>query len=147
MSCQVYSSKILTNKIRLDCGTVLRSGRFLTHRRVSCWNSLLRPELMFQALQGCHWSPDSAAFLSSYVGCDSVASHAVGDAIDAGLEVQPFFRGKLCGHSRIVQSPLVFLLQINNCRKKVWLLVFFCPSFLNLAFRICNPLRWIHYTL
>ncbi|MDB7642122.1 hypothetical protein PND20_05605 [Ligilactobacillus ruminis] len=36
MSCQVYSSKILTNKIRLDCGTVLRSGRFLTHRRVSC---------------------------------------------------------------------------------------------------------------
>ena len=28
--------KILTNKIRLDCGTVLRSGRFLTHRRVSC---------------------------------------------------------------------------------------------------------------
>ena len=28
--------KILTNKIRLDCGSVLRSGRFLTHRHVSC---------------------------------------------------------------------------------------------------------------
>ena len=31
-----FKYKILTNKIRLDCGTVLRSGRFLTHRHVSC---------------------------------------------------------------------------------------------------------------
>ena len=31
-----FKYKILTNKIRLDCGTALRSGRFLTHRHVSC---------------------------------------------------------------------------------------------------------------
>jgi len=31
-----FKYKILTNKIRLDCGTILRSGRFLTHRHVSC---------------------------------------------------------------------------------------------------------------
>ena len=31
-----FKYKILTNKIRLDCGTVLRSGRFLTHKHVSC---------------------------------------------------------------------------------------------------------------
>ena len=31
-----FKYKILTNKIRLDCGTVLRSCRFLTHRHVSC---------------------------------------------------------------------------------------------------------------
>ena len=31
-----FKYKILINKIRLDCGTVLRSGRFLMHRRVSC---------------------------------------------------------------------------------------------------------------
>ena len=31
-----FKYKILTNKIRLDCGTVLQSGRFLTHRHVSC---------------------------------------------------------------------------------------------------------------
>ena len=31
-----FKYKISTNKIRLDCGTVLRSGRFLTHRHVSC---------------------------------------------------------------------------------------------------------------
>ena len=64
-------------------------------------------------------SLDTVAFLSSHVGCDSVASHAVGDALDAGLEVQPVFRGKLRGHSQIAQSSLVFLLQIHDCRKKV----------------------------
>ena len=31
-----FKYKILTNKIRLDCGTVLRSGHFLTHRHVFC---------------------------------------------------------------------------------------------------------------
>lgn len=31
-----FKYKILTNNMRLDCGTVLRSGRFLTHRHVSC---------------------------------------------------------------------------------------------------------------
>ena len=51
-------------------------------------------------------SLDTVAFLSSHVGCDSVASHAVGDALDAGLEVQTVFRGKLRGHSQIAQSTL-----------------------------------------
>lgn len=60
-------------------------------------------------------SLDTVALLSSHVGCDSVASHAVGDALDAGLEVQPVFRGKLRGHSQIAQSTLVFLLQIHDC--------------------------------
>ena len=58
---------------------------------------------------------DTVALLSSHVGCDPVSSHAVGDALDAGLEVQPVFRGKLRGHSQIAQSTLVFLLQIHNC--------------------------------
>ena len=31
-----FKYKILINNIQLDCGTVLRSGRFLTHRHVSC---------------------------------------------------------------------------------------------------------------
>lgn len=35
-------------------------------------------------------SLDTVALLSSHVGCDPVSSHAVGDALDAGLEVQPF---------------------------------------------------------
>ena len=60
-------------------------------------------------------SLDTVAFLSSHIGRDSVASHAVGDALDAGLEAQPVFRGKLRGHSQIAQSTLVFLLQIHNC--------------------------------